>query len=337
MFLIVRLHNRASNKRPGSSMKAMQYHHPRTHRLSLMLSAVVLCALGGAEASAQDGDNSSVQAEVRAMILEPLRAELRSAPPIPALSDLRVETDPYTLRFEAGSVATITASPERARPAASRFAEAVLSSYADSLARDGLSAFSGQEALLATTASGSRLSLTMLESDRPSIARLTFDPDYAETAGAALIPGQGFERRRMALSYEGAFDAPGGADGLDFGLSPRAGVSIGDDGPSAAAGATVRLGQYMDGFESERPAWWFFAGADRQAVMYDPGRGFDMRDALAMEPYAVVGDAQAGVAMHLRGADVSLAYIHRETRYEMATDAWETNEGFAAFSLTWRR
>ena len=135
----------------------------------------------------------------------------------------------------------------------------------------------------------------------------------------------------------GACNAPGGSDGLDIGLSPRAGVSIGEDGPAAAAGATVRLGQYLDEFEDGRPSWWFFAGADRQAVLYDPGQGFDMRDALAMEPYAMVGDAQAGVAMRLRGADVSLAYIHRETRYALPQQSWETNEGFAAFSLTWRR
>ncbi len=302
-------------------------------RLGLMLgaAAVTLCVTSLAEAR----DDAS--AETQAMIMGPLEAQLRAPAPASSLSDLRVDTNPYALRFNARLPVSETRNVGLARPAASRFAEAVLAAYAEDIARDGLSAFSAQEAVLATSASGSRLSVSMFEADRPDIARLTFDPDYAETAGSALIPGSNFESRRMALNYEGAFDAPGGTDGLDIGLSPRAGVSFGEQGPAAAAGATVRLGQYLDAFETDRPAWWFFAGADRQAVMYDPGQGFDMRDALAMEPYAVVGDAQAGVAMRLRGADVSLAYIHRETRYELPQEAWETSEGFAAFSLTWRR
>ncbi len=303
----------------------------RPDRLSILLGAALMGLGLVPAATAQDG----IQVDTRAMILGPLQAELPA--PAPSLSPLRVETDVTAVRFQPQPLFSPDEDFNLARPAASRFAEAVLSSYADGRARDGLSAFSSQEAVLARTPSGSRLSLTMLEADQPGIALLTIDPAYAEAVGSALVPGTQFERRRMALNYEGAFDSRGGADGLDVGLSPRAGVSIGEDGPSAAAGATVRFGQYLDAYDTDRPAWWFFAGADRQAVMYDPGRGFDMRNALAMEPYAVVGDAQAGVAMRLRGADVSLAYVHRETRYELPQQAWETNEGFAAFSLTWRR
>ena len=141
----------------------------------------------------------------------------------------------------------------------------------------------------------------------------------------------------MAVRYESSFAAPGNAEGLDVGLSPRAGVSLADNGAAAAeAGATVRLGRFVDA-DFDRPAWWFFAGADRQAVMYDPHQGFDVRDALAMEPYAIVGDAQAGVAMRMGGADLSVAYVHRETEYALPQQSWETSEGFAAFSLTWRR
>jgi hypothetical protein len=301
--------------------------------LSLSLGGVVMAGVLAAPGHAQD----PASAETQAMILGPLQAELPTLTPVKILSDIELDANPYALRYTARSLTTAEARTDLARPAASRFAEAVLATYADRIARDGLSAFSTQEAVLATTPSGSLLSVSMLEADRPTMIQLAFDPTYAETAGSALNPGAGLEGQRMALNYEGAFDSPGGSDGFDIGVSPRAGVSIGQDGPSAAAGATVRLGQYLDAFESGRPAWWLFAGADRQAVMYDPGRGFDMRNALAMEPYAMVGDAQAGVAMRLGGTDISLAYIHRETRYEMATDAWETTEGFAAFSLTWRR
>lgn len=297
--------------------------------VSVSLTAVSMAVLASAASLAQ----TPASVETRTMILGPLQSEFQA----PQTAAPRRGSDPYTLRFEAFAPQIETSAIALARPAASRFAEAVLVSHSASITRDGLAAFSAQEAVLASSASGSRLSVSMFEAGRPGIARLTYDPAYAETAGSALNPGLAPEYQRMALNYEGVFDTPGGVDGLDVGLSPRAGVSIGDSGPAATAGATVRLGQYLDGFEDDRPAWWFFAGADRQAVLYDPGQGFDMRDGLAMEPYAMVGDAQAGIAMRVRGADVSVAYIHRETRYELPQQAWETTEGFAAFSLTWRR
>ena len=296
---------------------------------ALMLGAGLCASLG---ASARAAPQPS--AETRAMILGPLQTEFAAHTPRAYTVEIRREANPFALQYQARAPQI---DPGGSRPAAARFAEAALTSHADGFARDGLAAFSGEEAVLARTASGARLSVSMFEADRPDIARLTYDPTYAESAGAALFHGADFETRRMALNLEGAFDAPGGSQGLDIGLNPRAGVSFGQDGPAAAAGATVRLGQYMDDFSDGRPAWWFFAGADRQAVLYDPGRGFDMRDALAMEPYALVGDAQAGVAMRVRGADVSLAYVHRETRYALPQQSWETSEGFAAFSLTWKR
>lgn len=268
------------------------------------------------------------------MILGPLQTEFAAHAPRAYTAEIRRQSNPFALQYQARAPQTDYGG---SRPAAARFAEAALTSYADAFARDGLAAFSGPEAVLARTPSGARLSVSMFEADRPDIARLTFDPAYAESAGTALVYGGESDTRRMAVNLERAFDAPGGSQGLDIGLSPRAGVSFGEDGPAAAAGATVRLGQYLDDFGDGRPSWWFFAGADRQAVLYDPGQGFDMRDALAMEPYAMVGDAQAGVAMRVRGADVSLAYIHRETRYALPQQSWETSEGFAAFSLTWKR
>ena len=291
-----------------------------------------LCAcLAATSASAAPADPSD---ETRAMILGPLQTELSGPAPYTYRNPARGDANPFALQYQARPPQMNLAG---SRPAAARFAEAALTSQADGFARDGLAAFSGQEAVLATSPSGARLSVSMFEVGRPDIARLTYDPAYAETAGSALAPGMDMETRRMALNVEGAFDAHGGGDRLDIGLSPRAGVSFGQDGAAAAAGATVRLGQYLDNYADGRPAWWLFAGADRQAVMYDPGRGFDVRDALAMEPYALVGDAQAGVAMRVRGADVSLAYIHRETRYALPQQSWETSEGFAAFSLTWKR
>lgn len=298
-------------------------------------AAITAIAYGfGTAGPAEAQGVSARSADTRAMILAPLQDEMIGPQP---LAPQIASASPVTgLRF-ADEGWDLSADPQTPRPEAARFAASLLSARAEPEALEALSAFQEHEATLATTGSGGRLSVSLFDAADPGVALLGYSSDYAEAAGVALT-GEREYGRRMTLRYENSFDSPGGFDGLDVGLSPRAGVSIGDDGPAAEAGATVRLGQYIgDGFGEERPAWWFFAGADRQAVLYDPGAGFNVRTALAMEPYAMVGDAQAGVALRVRGADLSLAYVHRETHYSMPQESWDTSEGFAAFSLTWRR
>lgn len=295
--------------------------------LTVIPAASALCV----QAAPQASD------DMRDLILGPLRAELQAS----QASSVR----PHDYRFISGSsgahfnasAASWTDAAERSRPAAARFAAAGLSAATGLTGVEDLAVFQSPGATLLESESGSRLSIALLDRREPDAALLALSDSYAEIAGSPLDPA-GPDRRRMALRYEVMFDAPGGADGLDFGLVPRAGVSIGQDGPAAEAGATVRLGQFIgDGFGEDRPAWWLFAGADRQAVLYDPGQGFNMRNAFVMEPYAMVGDAQAGVAARFGGADFSLAYVQRETRYALPTESWDTSEGFAALSLTWRR
>jgi hypothetical protein len=296
--------------------------------LAACVLAVGVCGPASArQAQADDG----VAPDIRAMIMGPLQAEFAVSG-----ASFAPRSAAYALRYQPGESAfgPVVSS----RPAASRIASSLLTARAsDAVTRDGLSAFSAAATAIAYTGEGAGFTLSLVDGESPSSARLAFDPDYAEAYGQALSPALSERHRRMAVTYEGSFDSPGGADGLDLGLSPRAGVSIGDDGPAARAGATVRLGQYLSEFESDRPAWWFFAGADRQAVLYDPGQGFDVRGALAMQPYAMIGDAQAGVAVRVRGVDLSVAYVHRETRYALPQQDWETTEGFAAFSLTLKR
>lgn len=297
-----------------------------------MLGCASLAALmvGAAANAAADPVAETPSDQTRSMILGPLVDEFGEA----GQPGARLAAAPRgaDVRFTPSySVSSDARSP---RPAAVRFAGAALIARSDSVVRDGLSAFAGQEAVLASSPSGGRVSFAMFDTANPDAAALGFDPDYAASAGLALNGQRPFSRR-MAVRYETSFDTRN-ADGIDYGLAPRAGVSVTEDGAAVETGATVRLGRYID-TDFDRPAWWFFAGADRQAVMYDPGQGFDVRDAVAMEPYAIVGDAQAGVAMRMGGADVSLAYIHRETEFSMPNESWETREGFAAFSLTWRR
>lgn len=311
----------------------------RPMTLPAAIMAVLCVAAAGAPAAYGD-DPRTASGEVSALIIGPLRSELATVP-LAAQSLPVAEPAPsrrgYALRYSAAAP-VFADDIVSARPAAARFAGSVLTAAgSDMISRDALAAFSAPQTRLAVTPNGGWVSLSLIDGAQPGSARLSFDADFAETAGRALTPELAARHRRMALNYEGSFDASGGRDGLDVGVSPRAGVSLGQDGTSAQAGATVRFGQYLGALDNDRPAWWFFAGADRQAVLYDPGQGFDMRGALVMQPYAMVGDAQAGIAVRVGATDVSLAYVHRETEYSMPQQSWDTSEGFAAFSLTWKR
>lgn len=301
--------------------------------LAALLAAASLSVLGGPvdRAFAQQGQASQ---ETRDMILGPLQAEL--APSAAVRSANNYSTGP-ALGRSPGYIEFIGSDSASSLPDAARLAGVALSVRSDSAAMEGFSALYQAGTTLVETPSGGRLSVSLFDGRAPDAALSVLSDSYADIAGSELDPA-GRSNRRMTLRYETAFDSRGGPDGLDVGLAPRAGVSIGQNGPAAEAGATVRLGQYLDeGFGEDRPAWWFFAGADQQALMYDPGAGFNMRNALAMGPYATVGDAQAGIAARFGGADISFAYIQRETRYALPTESWETSEGFAAFSLTLRR
>lgn len=285
----------------------------------------------GASAFAQQTQASQ---EMRAMIMGPLQDELAHPRPRHDGADYSAS---QTLGWSPSYTDFIGSDSQSARPDAARLAGVALSVRSDSAAMEGFSALYQAGTTLMETPQGGRISVSLFDGRAPDAALSALSESYADIAGSTIDPA-GRSASRMTLRYENAFDARGGLDGLDFGVAPRAGVSIGQDGPAAEAGATVRLGQYLDeGFGADRPAWWFFAGADQQALMYDPGAGFNMRNALAMGPYATVGDAQAGVAARFGGADLSFAYIQRETRYALPNESWETSEGFAAFSLTLRR
>lgn len=167
-----------------------------------------------------------------------------------------------------------------------------------------------------------------------SIANLMFSADAI--ADRALLHHRGDAASSLSVGYVAAYDAAGGEGALDFGIRPRAAFSFGPDGTAAGAGAEVRLGQYLGGATDQRPSWYVFAGAERSALLYDPRAGFNMRDAMSLQPYAVVGDAQAGVAMSFGSADLSLAYVRREREYTLGTDGYDAHEDFAAVSVSRR-
>lgn len=219
---------------------------------------------------------------------------------------------------------------------ASFIARNVLTSRAPITVRRSLGVFSAPQAVIARTASGGYVTVSVLDSERPNAITAALTPEGIDMPAWAFS-AQRDRHRSVALRYEGRFDSYGGVDGLDVGIRPRAGLAMGDQGSATEFGATIRLGQYLDSSDDARSGWWFFAGADRQAVIIEPGQRFDLRSALTLQPYAMVGDAQAGLAMRLYGADLSLAYVRRETSWSMPAQSWDTAEDFAAFSLTFRR
>ncbi|TGY87573.1 DUF2219 family protein [Marinicauda algicola] len=294
---------------------------------TLLVSALVFagpCAAASAQ-SYESGPSDRTQA----LILGPLMDEMGPALPQPPAAAFNLDIAAPSYVEHAG-----------VRANASRFARAGLSAElpagAELRALAPLAAFQGRRAVLAQSGA-SRLSVALAGPGQEGSLFAGVTPDYVEAGGMRLAGFEGELPRSMAVRYETSFDSPGPGSGLDIGIAPRAGLSIGDFGPGYEAGATFRVGQYVQEELEGRPAWWFFAGADREAVLYNPGQRLDFREAFALGDYAMIGDAQAGIAMRLYGADISLAYVQRETNYAIPTHSWETKEDFAAFSLSWRR
>lgn len=303
------LASRTSNAQQGSS--------PAAGGAAL----AAMCLLASGVASAQT-DYSAVQTPD--IIIGPLLEEL-SSEPTPSIRLAQMEGE------EGWRITDANLTPD-----AAFIARNALVSMAPGDVRLGLGVFSAPQTVIGRTSSGGYLTVSVLDNERPNWITAALSPEGVDMP-AFLFSADRERSRSVALRYEGRFDSFGGTDGLDVGVIPRAGVSLGDRGSATEFGATVRLGQYLDQGEDARTGWWFFAGADRQAVIYEPGQRFDLRSVLTLQPYAMVGDAQAGIAMRVYGADLSFAYVRRETNWSMPTQSWEEVEDFAAFSLTIRR
>lgn len=196
-----------------------------------------------------------------------------------------------------------------------------------------LTAFSGYSASVSQLDDASRIEVRVFDPALPSRANRLFDAE--SNVDSAIVRPVRETRSSVAVDYVTRFDSPGGADGLDLSFEPRAGLSFGPDGSGAGAGAEVRIGRYLQD-AGVRPSWYFFAGAERHALLYDPRQGFNMQGAMTFEPYAVVGDAQAGVAMRLGDNDLSFAYVRRERTARIGIDDYDEADDFAAFSLSRR-
>jgi hypothetical protein len=152
-------------------------------------------------------------------------------------------------------------------------------------------------------------------------------------------PGQA-----QPLAAEFSATATGLAGGsFDVGIAQRASLEAGARGQVIGSGAEVRIGQGLadlvgtSKIDPSRPAWYFFAASDGQALTWAPGT----LEGLAYQQERVtVGDLQAGFTYEHRGVQTSFSYLQREvsnsTRGAGAQSRSET-ESFVGATLTVRR
>lgn len=123
--------------------------------------------------------------------------------------------------------------------------------------------------------------------------------------------------------------------GLDLSLTPRASVRFGDEINSTAVGAVIEIGEDLrEGSEFKNNTWYFFAGADAEALTYSPNSVSRITSGeFHLQDRIIVGDAQAGLGYRIGDADVSLSYMRREA----STEEFKYKEDAAALSFTWKR
>lgn len=221
-----------------------------------------------------------------------------------------------------------------------------LSASAANVARTALSLdsnISGQNAFAASTLDGAatidlgpagELQVAVLDDDTQDIAYDLFAVTADTHSPLVLDPER--DHTTVAVAYQHSFDSYGGTDELDVSLVPRAGVSVGNDGTAAGAGAELRIGQHLGNRLEGEPRWYMFAGADRRALLYNPVEGTNFDSAMALTRREVIGDAQAGVAVRFGDADLSVAYVRREYQHVAGVTAFEEAEEFGAVTVNWR-
>lgn len=272
----------------------------RIDRFISVLAAAVFAAGGSAWAQSAERDVAPATVDIDQMILMPF---------LTAEETRQVEAD-HSARFVASSVLAETGSDN-----------------------SSLAAFAGETTAINAFDDSSWLELRIFQPALLTRSDRLFDPE-SDIDTAIVHPDRDY-RSSVAVDYVTRFESYGGAEGLDLTIEPRAGFSFGPEGSGAGAGAEVRVGRYLQE-DAARPSWYFFAGAERRALLYDPAEGWNMRGAMTLEPYAVVGDAQAGVALRLGDNDLSFAYVRRERNARIGIDDYDAADDFAAFSLSRR-
>lgn len=199
--------------------------------------------------------------------------------------------------------------------------------------------FSGPEGKASLTVSqGVRLNVSTEPgwSSNPAVRAFQGGVDAQRLGGARY--------ERVGFDTELAFAASSEFTGLGFdvGLVPRA--SFIDEGNFSVrrVGAEFRFGQDIDqrGSEQGLPSWYFFAGADGEALIFNngtAGSGLGLIDGVQLRDQVTVGDMQAGLNFRRYGTNLSLSYIRREVEYNSNSVDFKRAEDFGGLTLSWRR
>lgn len=152
------------------------------------------------------------------------------------------------------------------------------------------------------------------------------------------------------LSYTRGWPAARGytASGLEVTLTPHAGISVGDRGGTAEAGATLRIGSDIDdllpdGAQTfgQRARWYLYAAGSGTAVGYNFARNRDgdyTRSGVSRDSGSFLGDASIGVALRKGDMQGSFGVVYREIEAEGLRSGRgldnDVTEGLVAFQLS---
>jgi hypothetical protein len=222
------------------------------------------------------------------------------------------------------------------------------------VAADALS-FNGRGLVRSRT---SRLAL----SDRERVT-LSLSGRDATAGGQALGAPSAWDAGdadRYEVAYQRDWPAAvrGRAGGLSFEVTPRAGLGVSDDGRSAGAGATLRIGEDLEdqvvdrvtnalGLKTvdgesfgDRGRWYLFAAADGQAVGMNMLRsrdgGWTRGGWSADAASSLVSEAQVGVGWRKGAMQASFGYMRREIKVDGIHNAETTKmeDDAVAFSIS---
>lgn len=207
------------------------------------------------------------------------------------------------------------------------------------------------------TSTASQIEVSPVAGIRPTVplgVEATRPPSVTSLRLSNSAAVVGYEGRRNAASFsrpvrqvsdfdaEISISAPMESTGLGFdvGVVPR--VSMIEDGEfrQRSVGGEIRIGQNFDkrGEDFAPDSWYLFAGADGEALVYEPGGERNFTNRMALRDQVTVGDMQAGVSFSRGAGQLSLSYIHREVEYnERGIKGQQAAEDFAGVSFTLRR
>ena len=200
-----------------------------------------------------------------------------------------------------------------------------------------------------------------VDSIRLSLGELSRAPGGQTLAG----PGGLLEPEALAFDLRYTRGWPAAlavsAGGVDMDLTPHAGLGLSSGGPSAEAGAMVRLGAHLQdtligglsglgvrrmshGGAGDAGRFYFYASASGRAVDFGMTRdapGDPQRMGWASDGAGeMISDAQAGMAWRKGAVQASFGYVHREIRNDPAMasrmDPGKLKDSMVAFSFTIR-